>query len=331
MTTQEDYEDDPIRSLPIHEVEDYHFLERNVSLSDQPAGEWRDNTSFMDLPIHEVEQPHFLESDVSLSGQPAGEWRDNKSVVEATYESVIHTKSSEDISEDISDDEEEEESKRDGFSDDRDIDALIASELNKMTLKEREEVMFDVHGISEVIEEVPDMVARKFDELASILAKKRLKKKAAAYNLAVSMSPDYVHNRKFLLMFLRADRFHAKKAAGRVITHFQKKLELFGASKLCKDITLEDLDSCTMEVLERGYLTVLPARDQADRMVCCCAVSHQRYKEPIDHVRLLCLFLHPLKCGRNLRLIFRNLVHRSVHCSTSSCPVPKTKKSRNGG
>jgi hypothetical protein len=209
MTTQEDYEDDPIRSLPIHEVEDYHFLERNVSLSSQPAGEWRDNKSFMDLPIHEVEQPHFLErnvslsdqpagewrdtksfmdlpiheveqphfleSDVSVFGQPAGEWRDNKSAVEATYESEIHTKSSEDISEDISDDEEE--SKGEGVSEDGDIDALIASELNKMTLKEREEAMFDVHGVSEDIEEVPDMVARKFDELESILAKKRSKKR----------------------------------------------------------------------------------------------------------------------------------------------------------
>jgi hypothetical protein len=45
MTMQEDYEDDPIRSLPIHEVEDYHFLEleRNVSvLGQEPA------KSFMD-------------------------------------------------------------------------------------------------------------------------------------------------------------------------------------------------------------------------------------------------------------------------------------------
>jgi hypothetical protein len=288
MTMQEDYEDDPIRSLPIHEVEDYHFLERNVSiLGQEPA------KSFVDLPIHEVglEQPNFLERNVSVFGQTAVDWRDNKSVMKVAYESEIHTtptskESSDEVQ--LSDDEEEEEKSTDNWiSEDEDIDALIASELNKMTLKEREEVMFDVHGVSEVIEEVPDVVARKFEELESIIAKKRSSKKAAAYNLALSMSPDYVHNRKFLLRFLRTDRFHAKKAACRVINHFHKKLELFGASKLCKDITLEDFDPGSMAVLESGHCTLLPARDRADRLVFYCDGARERYKDPIDQVRRL--------------------------------------------
>jgi hypothetical protein len=326
MTMQEDDEDDPIRSLPIHEVEDYHFLERNASIFGQSAGDGRVQ-SFMDLPIHEVEQPHFLERNVSVFGQSAREWRDNKSGVEATYGSEMHAKSAEDIS----DDEEKEASKGDGVSEDGDIDALIASELNKMTLKEREEVMFDVHGISEVIEEVPDMVARKFEELESILAKKRSNKKAAAYNLAASMSLKYVHDRKFLLSFLRADRFHAMDAAGRVIRHFQKKLELFGASKLCKDITLEDLDPCAMEVIESGRLTVLPVRDQGGRLVCCFTASGQLSRESIGQVRLLCFLLQYLKWWKKLTPSTRNLVRRSVQSSTSSCPVLKTKITRKMG
>jgi hypothetical protein len=325
MTTQEYYVQDPTRS-PIHEAEEPHFLERNISIFDQLAGDGRVK-SFMDLPFHEVEQPNFLERNGSVFGQPPGdgslkssidlpfheleqpnflernvsvlgqsadEWRDNKSVKEAAYKFEKHTKSSDDVS-----DEDEDESTGDRISvGNGDIDALVASVLNKMTLKEREEVMFDVHGVSEVIEENPDMVACKLEELESILAKKRTKKKAAAYNLAVSMSSDYVKNRKLLLMFLRADRFHAKKAAWRMMSHFHKKLELFGASKLCKDITLEDLDPHAMEVIENGHLTVLPARDQADRLVFCCVFSQQRYREPVDQVRLLCLLLHCILSSR---------------------------------
>jgi hypothetical protein len=117
------------------------------------------------------------------------------------------------------------------------------------------------------------------------------------------MASDYVKNRKFLLIFLRADRFHAKKAAWRIVGHFHKKLELFGASKLCKDITLKDLDPRAMEVIEHGYLTVLPGRDRSDRLVFCCAMSHKKYREPIDQVRLLCLLLYSLKCGKNLPLV----------------------------
>jgi hypothetical protein len=283
MTTQEDHEDhDPIRSLPIH------VLERNVNEFDQTADDDGSLKSLTGLPTHGVEQhsPILLESNAMAFSIPADEWRDEKSVVEAAYKSEIHTKSR--------GDEEEEEFKGDGISEEGDIDALIANELNKMTLKEREEIMYDLHGVSEVIDEDPDMVARKFEEVKSILAEKQTNKKAAAYNLAVSMSSNYVKNRKFLLMFLRAERFHAKKAALRVISHFHKKLELFGASKLCKDITLEDLDPHAMEVLENGHLTLLPARDRADRLVYCIAGAHERYREPIDQVRLTCLLLHSL-------------------------------------
>ena len=228
---------------------------------------------------------------------------DSKRVMEVVTleESEIHTKSSEDVSDD--EEEEEKENWSSVDDDDDDFDALIASELNKMTMKEREEAMFDLHGVSEVMEEAPDMVARKFEQLESILAKKRSNEKAAAYNLAASMSPDYVQNRKFLFMFLRADRFHAKKAAHRVISHFRKKLELFGASKLCKDMTLEDLDPSAMKVLETGHCTLLPARDRADRLIIYCDGPRRRYKDPIDQVRLLCLLLHSLKCGISLHLV----------------------------
>ena len=53
-----------------------------------------------------------------------------------------------------------------------------------------------------------------------------------AYAMAVSMDPNYVHDPKFLLMFLRADNYSIPKAIWRIKHHFRIKLELFGKELL---------------------------------------------------------------------------------------------------
>ena len=49
--------------------------------------------------------------------------------------------------------------------DDKELDALLASEMNKMSMKEREEVYCDVHGVSDVVEETKEFVAEKLKQL----------------------------------------------------------------------------------------------------------------------------------------------------------------------
>ena len=88
-----------------------------------------------------------------------------------------------------------------------------------------------------------------------------------AYEAKKSMNPDYVSDKKFQLKFLRADRFDAKQAALRLVRHFQAKLELFGKSKLVKDIVQDDLDRDDMEALYSGFSQMLPVRDRAGRLV----------------------------------------------------------------
>jgi hypothetical protein len=167
---------------------------------------------------------------------------------------------------------------------DANIDMLVAEELNTLSLKEREKVLHDIHGVADPIDEVPELVERSLVELDNYLNVERRQWNTAAYNLAESRSPEYVKSRKIRLMFLRASRFDSSQAAGTMLQFFEKKLELFGPSKLCKDITLDDLSSADIECMENGHLQFLPARDRAGRCVLVVALPFLTYREHENHV-----------------------------------------------
>jgi hypothetical protein len=144
------------------------------------------------------------------------------------------------------------------------IDSLVAKQMARLSNKDREEVYFDLHGVSKDVVETPSMVHQKLNQLEKELD--QLTKKDA-YQVARSINPEYVLNVEFQLKFLRADRFDAKKAALRLARHFQAKLELFGEGKLAQDISQDDLDQDDMEALYSGYSQSLPLRDRAGRLV----------------------------------------------------------------
>jgi hypothetical protein len=45
------------------------------------------------------------------------------------------------------------------------VQSLLALDLNKMSLNEREKVFEDLHGVSDVVDESPELVASCLDEL----------------------------------------------------------------------------------------------------------------------------------------------------------------------
>jgi hypothetical protein len=145
-----------------------------------------------------------------------------------------------------------------------DPDALLAVELNRLSMQEREQVLYEVHGVAEAIDEQPDFVntcLSKFDtELDKIQGK-------AAYEQALLLDPRYVRNLNFRLQLLRASRFDAAEAAVRMVRFFQCKLELFGTDKLVKDIRIADLNSEDVACLESGFLQLLPMRDRSGRAI----------------------------------------------------------------
>jgi hypothetical protein len=156
---------------------------------------------------------------------------------------------------------------------------LIALALGQLSLEEREKASYDMHGVSDEIPEEPEFVAKKLSETRAALLQLKSKPNAStlALRLAETINPGYVNNRKFLLGFLRADSFDTKKAAGRITRYLDWKLELFGEVKLCKDITLDDLQKDDLTTMKKGVFQRLPERDRAGRSVWIIVVQNEVY------------------------------------------------------
>jgi hypothetical protein len=146
----------------------------------------------------------------------------------------------------------------------RDVDALLANDLNQLSMNEREKMYEEIHGVRRLVEETPELLA---ESLAALGQELRSIPSKPPYELAEQLSNQYVTDLKFRLMFLRAEDFNAKKAASRLVSFLSLKLELFGPEKLVRPIFLTDLDKEDTATLKSGFVQLLPARDRAGRAV----------------------------------------------------------------
>lgn len=148
-------------------------------------------------------------------------------------------------------------------NDDNVID-MLAAKLTALSTSERERVSYDLHGVTEPIEETPDLVEKAICELLCALSSIPVK---PAFDVALDQDPELLLNHEFLLKFLRASSFDAQYAAKKIVEHLEQKRALFGDSKILKDISIEDLGPEELVLLERGWIGALPLRDQASRSV----------------------------------------------------------------
>jgi hypothetical protein len=163
-------------------------------------------------------------------------------------------------------------------------DDLLVKELNELSVVEREKVFEDVHGVAKLQEETPHLIESRLEELQQELMKIP-KSQRRALDRALFLRPSLEYDKKFRLMFLRADSYDAQEAARRMCKHFQDKLELFGEEKLAKRITLDDMDADDMEAGSTGSVLVLPEKDRAGRTVLFSNMKLCRYKRPKNQVR----------------------------------------------
>ncbi|KAL3927399.1 MAG: hypothetical protein SGBAC_013103 [Bacillariaceae sp.] len=131
-------------------------------------------------------------------------------------------------------------------SDPESADSLIASQMAKLSVADREKVYMDVHGISDNAQETPGLIQ---ESLVRIQNEIELLPDKRAYNSAERLDPQYVKNSDFHLSFLRCEKFDCQKAALRIVRHFQMKLDLFGEDNLAMDITQDDLDMDDMDAV----------------------------------------------------------------------------------
>jgi hypothetical protein len=153
---------------------------------------------------------------------------------------------------------------RRGVEEPTDMDKVLAQEVHNLSLKERNRVYEEVHGVAEPLEENPEFVAQRLSEFDLHLSTIRNK---PAYDFALQQSPEYVNDRKFRLMFLRYTEFDAHKAAQRLVNHFDFKMELYGQEKLARNITFDDLDENDLMYLRSGAIQILPNTDRAGRPI----------------------------------------------------------------
>ena len=180
---------------------------------------------------------------------------------------------------------------------DQDADAMLAKELNKLSMKEREGIYLDIHGVNDVVEETPDMVNTKMEEfqmelyknhnMYSTLTSREVQQERQAYEQALSQDPHFVHHPKLLLMFLRADKFNITDAVNRMYSFFTVKRKLFGIHNLCKHITLteEFYTPDDIACLKTGYFQILPGRDRSGRAILFAALSLRNFKTYLNVVR----------------------------------------------
>ena len=145
-----------------------------------------------------------------------------------------------------------------------DVDALLNSEMCQLSLDERNKVYQDIHGVSDEINETPDLVAKSHHQLD--LEIEQIKEKTA-YDLACSIDRNYVMDKDFRMKFLRSTLFDAKAAATKMVQFFEMKRDLFGQGKLARDITQNDLSKEDLTDLYSGRHQLLPVRDSAGRGV----------------------------------------------------------------
>jgi hypothetical protein len=147
-----------------------------------------------------------------------------------------------------------------------DNDVALAKEMNELSVKERERVFDDIHGVAEVQDETPDFVGKRLAEMDLALAATP-KARRKALDRALFFKPSIETDVKFKLMFLRADHYDAQKAGKRMAKYFEEKLELFGEEKLAKRITLDDLAAEDLRRLNFVGCVILPHKDQTGRPI----------------------------------------------------------------
>lgn len=144
------------------------------------------------------------------------------------------------------------------------VDAIIAKCMNDLTHEDRQQSYLEVHGVPNELEETPSLVEESLARMKHHIAQVANKD---ALELAESMDREYVQDPALLLKFLRGDRFNAPYAAQKFVRHFELKRELFGTSKLVKDIEQSDLNDDDISALYSGYVQWLPLRDITGRTV----------------------------------------------------------------
>lgn len=158
---------------------------------------------------------------------------------------------------------------------DTQMDDLLSKELLNLSLKDRNAINEEIHGVECLaIEETPDMLSIALDNLCTEISMLSDTQKIA-YNKSqqhINISNNnktslYINTSDFRLRFLRCELFDCKKAALRMVNFLDLLLEIFGDFVLRRPIQITDFNRDEMQIFRLGLLQLLPYRDRSGRRI----------------------------------------------------------------
>eukprot|EP00980_Cylindrotheca_fusiformis_P011287 scaffold2598_cov136-Cylindrotheca_fusiformis.AAC.2 len=162
------------------------------------------------------------------------------------------------------------------------LDATIAHSMSRLSFGERQQAQEDLHGVSDSIEEDETQIDAWLEELDLHL---KSIKQGSVYETAEAKESSYVEDRAFRLSFLRSKRYCPKAAAKQMIDFFSMKLQLFGSTKLTKDIEFSDLNDDDKECLKNGSMQILSTTDRVGRQILFQCPGLRRFKTLANELR----------------------------------------------
>lgn len=149
---------------------------------------------------------------------------------------------------------------------DKQANLAFAKSMNSLSATQREELYHEIHGVEEIIPESSQLMSDAMAKLELELEKLEDK---PAYDLALTMSREYITSDSFRIMFLRAEKFDPVNAARRLVWFLENKLKIFGKEALARPVVLSDLAKHERVLLQKGFRQVLSYRDRSGRAILC--------------------------------------------------------------
>ena len=155
----------------------------------------------------------------------------------------------------------------------KEVNAMIASELNNLTSTERDAILNEVHGVGDLAPEERNAIVIEEKLRQMDLALRSMPVDTVfdeAQRLCAGKRNVYVNDPAFRIRFLRAAQYDVENATSRMIANLNAIREAYGPECLTRPIYLSDmmLDQGSDTYLYSGNcLQVMPFRDRLGRRI----------------------------------------------------------------
>lgn len=181
----------------------------------------------------------------------------------------------------------------DRVTEDADLDAVLAKELNSLSIQDRNRVQEELHCVSSLaVEETPELVTQSLQEFWMQVNQIFVTRSAHSKTMyehdflqALQMEHSYLHRAETGLKFLRADLFRVESAAHRMVNHNEMLYKYFGPISLHRPLRYSDLTKEEQDCFRVGNQQILPSRDRNGRLV---MVMQGALEGVEDRVRVRC-------------------------------------------